>query len=207
MRILALDVATKTGWALYDTNKPVSSIQSGSFNIENANTIVDKLWAIRNGVPPLMREHQPDYVVVEAPLNFAPQYEKKPKRDMITQVEPQQTSEAPRSTISPNTISELSQMAGCATGVVMGFNVDCCQVRPQDWQRIIPRDIYDRYPTWIMQGSKKKKDETATKKRVKDFCDRLHIASPNMDSRDACIIAVWGSTQSKQLKIAEMAHG
>lgn len=178
--ILGLDVATVTGWALYDTDKGVSAIESGSIRLVGSDAF-ERVVDMRHKLPRLIRERKPDFAAIEEPLKIAPRF-KKVRRDMLGQEETGET------TINSKTIADLNEYAGAATMAVLGQNVPCIRVRPQTWQTIIPKSIIGK-----------------PKQRAKAYCEMLKIVSPNMDSRDACIIAIWAAGHCQELKLMARA--
>lgn len=179
MRVLALDVATVTGWALYDTSRPVSAIVSGSVKFTGENAF-QKVADMRRKLPKLIREHRPDFCAIEAPLTIIPQY-RKVKADLLGEKEEV-------ATINAGTVMQLNRLAGAAQICVSGQNVPCTEVPPRTWQSIIPKSI---------QGP--------PKSRVKQFLDTLKVVAPNADARDASAIAIWCAGHCQQLKILERA--
>src|SRR5690606_26236705 len=105
MIILALDVATSCGWAVYDTDRPPSAIVCGALRFEGANAF-EKVADMRRKLPRLIREHRPDFCAIEAPLAFVPQFKKKTKTMFGEEEE--------TSTINPGTIMQLNRLAGAA---------------------------------------------------------------------------------------------
>lgn len=180
MRVMALDVASHTGWACYDLDRPPSAIISGSLHFEGSNAF-EKVADMRRKLPKLIREHRPDFCAIEAPLAFIPTFTKKTKNMFGEEEE--------TSTINPGTIMQLNRLAGAAQMVVQGQNVECVEIAPKRWQSIIPAHI-----------------KGPTKKRAKDYCDSLKIVSPNMDSRDACVLALYAAGHCQQLKMLERAR-
>lgn len=180
MIILALDIATTTGFAVFDTDRPPSSMLSGSIKFIGS-TAFEKIHDMRRKLPKLIRQHQPEFVAIEAPLAFVPQFRKKTKTMFGEEEE--------TSTINPGTIMQLNRLSGAAQMVIQGQNLPCVEVRPQTWQRIIPANI-----------------KGPTKKRAAAYCDMLKIVSPNMDSRDACIIALWAAGHCAERKMLERAR-
>lgn len=186
MRVLGADPAGGFGYALYDTDKPVSAIESGSLKLEGDN-IVEKLTDLRLRFVPIVKEFQPHFAGVESPFKFAPRYQKQPKRDLLTGVVVEQPAEG-ETTINPGTISDCGQIAGAATAILLCWNVRCMQIPPRTWQAIIPSNL---------------RQLPDPKKRAKAYCDMLRIASPNIDSRDAALIAVWTANHAQELKLME----
>ncbi|MCV0371647.1 hypothetical protein [Filomicrobium sp.] len=173
--ILGLDIATTTGWAIYDTDKTPSAIVSGSFRLQGA-TPFERVRYMRSHLPRLIKEHRPSFAAIEAPMEIAPRFTRA-KKDMLGEQE-QET------TINSKTIAVLNRYAGAAEMAVMGNNIPCVEVAARTWQTIIPKHIKGK-----------------PKQRAKAFCDMHRIVSPNMDSRDACIIAMWAAGHCQELKL------
>lgn len=179
--ILALDIASTTGWALYDTDLPPSAMQSGSMKFLGQSAH-EKVADMRRKLPRLIKEHRPDFVVYEAPLEVAPRFVKKGKTNLLGDADEVET------TINSRTISMLGRLAGAGEMAVLGQNIPCAEVRAQTWQTVIPRTIAGK-----------------PKQRAKAYCDMLRIVSPNMDSRDACVIALWAAGHCQELRMLQRA--
>lgn len=178
MKILTLDIASKTGWAFWDSSKPESSIEHGAVQFEG-KTQWQKTESMRRQVPKLLKKYGPDIIVIERPLTFIPQFKKK-SDDLAGEVE--------TTTINAHTIMMLNHLAGAAQMITLGFNIPYVEVPPRTWQSVIPKRI-DGKP----------------KERVKRFCDMLGIAGGNQDSRDAAVMAVWAKGHCQELKLMERA--
>jgi hypothetical protein len=181
MKVLGLDVATKTGWAVYDLKRPVSAIRAGSFTCIG-DTVFDMLWDMRTKLPPILREHAPDFVAIEAPLEHAPKFKK-----MVKTLYGEEEVEA---SMSVATIAMTNRLCGCAAGIVMGLNIPSVEVRAQTWQsKTIPKSIVG-----------------PPKKRVSLFCTAMKIAGGNADARDAALIALWCAGHCQELKTIQNAR-
>lgn len=176
-RIMALDPATKIGWALYDTENPISAIMCGSIHLDGKGAF-EKVHSVRAILPKLIREHAPDFVVFESPLSHIPQFEKK-KTNVFGEEETTKTMNA-------GTILQLNRISGAVQTVIEGFNLPCDEVRPMTWQTVIPKNI-----------------KGGTKDRVRQFCDMLQIIGKNIDARDAAVIAIWAAGRSQLLKLKQ----
>lgn len=179
MRILTLDVATKCGYAVFDANRHPSSMISGALHFAGS-TAFEKVADMRGKLPKLIREYQPDFAAIEAPLSIVPTFTKK-KKTMFG-------DEEFETTINPGTVMQLNRLAGAAQICVAGYNIPCIEVRPQSWLSVIDKDI---------KGS--------SKERAKQMCARLKIVARNQDARDACILAYWVSRKCDQFRL--MAAG
>lgn len=178
--ILALDTATRTGFAFYDTRSTPSSIECGHIDF-TGKTAHDKVKSVRELLPPLIKRYQPDFVVFESPLAHIPQFKKKGKVDMFGE-------EEEATTINAKTILQLNRIAGAVQCVIEGFRIPCEEVRPMTWQAVIPKHI-----------------KGPTKKRVKLWCDLLGVIGKNEDARDAAVIAIWAAGRSQELKLSMRA--
>jgi Holliday junction resolvasome RuvABC endonuclease subunit len=179
MKILALDVATKCGYAVWDADRDPSSMLSGALQFIGDNAF-EKVADMRRKLPKLIREHRPDFCAIEAPLSIVPTFTKKSKTMFGEEEEV--------STINPGTVMQLNRLAGAAQICVTGQNIPCVEVRPQSWLSVIDKDI---------KGS--------SKERAKQMCERLKIVATNQDARDACIIAYWTAKKCDQFRL--MAAG
>lgn len=180
MIIGALDVASKTGWAIYDTDRPVSAIICGSFVCEGQGAFA-KVSSMRQKLPGILRKYQPDFVAIEAPLSRIIQH-KKIKKDMLGQ-------EEVVSTINPATVMQLNRLAASAQTIVEGFNIPCCEVAPRTWQTLIPKSIAGK----------------DSKARVRFYCESLNIEGGNADSRDAAVLALYAAGHAQELKLLQRA--
>lgn len=177
-RILALDPASTVGWALYDTDNPISAIHCGSIHLEGKGAF-EKVRSVRDLLPRLIRQHKPDFAVFESPLSHIPQF-KKTKTNMLGE-------EEESTTINAGTILMLNRISGAVQTVLDGMNVPCEEVRPMTWQTVIPKKI-----------------KGGTKDRVRQFCDQFQIIGKNADARDAAVIAIWAAGRSQVLKLSKM---
>lgn len=190
MRVMGLDPAKSLGWALYDTDRGVSAIECDSIALGPSGAPgFDVVKEVRRILPKLIRRLQPDFVAIEAPLEVAPRFEKKPPKGHGFLPTDEQ-DRPPETTINTKTIALLNRISGAVSLVVMGQNIPCCEVRAQTWQTILPRNL---------PGD--------TKKRAKAYCEMLKIASAtNIDKRDAALIAIWAAGHAQELKLMERAR-
>lgn len=173
---MGLDPAAGFGWAIYDTDKPLAAIESDSLKLQG-ETVFDKIFQLRAELVPLLRQYKPVFAGIESPFKFAPQFKRPPKRNMLTGVIEEQGEST---SINPATISDCGQIAGAATALCLAWNIHCAQFQPRTWQAVIPKTIHSQFS-----------GDGAPKKRAKAFCDAMRIASPNIDSRDAALIAIY----------------
>lgn len=184
-RILTFDQSTKiNGWALYDTESPISAIRCGSF-VLSGDTISEKIRSLRHHVRAVIKEENPDFCVFEAPADDVRSYEKE-ETDMLGETKVTRGINAKSSLL-------LHDIAGALEVIILGCGVECERVRPQTWQTVIPKSI---------RG--KGKGKVAAKDRVRLYCDMLNIIGKNADARDAAVIAIWAAGRSQILKFNKM---
>lgn len=177
MKVMGIDVATNTGWAVYDLDQTPSGIVSGSIKLQGASAF-DKVCHLRRTIPRLLKEHRPDFAAIEAPMEFAPAFKKKSKT--------MYGEEEQGTTINSKVIAVLNRYAGATEMAVLGQNIPCVSVAARTWQTIIPSQITGK-----------------PKQRASAYCDMLKIVSPNIDSRDACIIAIWAAGHAQEFKLLQ----
>lgn len=180
-KIMFFDVATATGWAFYDTTKSISSIENGVLNF-TGKTAFEKVKSIRGQIPALLRQYQPDFVVLEAPLTFIPSFEKKGANSLLGEEESSRT-------MNPGTIMQLNRISGAVQAIVEGFNIPCEEVGPRTWQSIIPKQF-----------------KGTAKQRIRQYADSLRIIAKKQDSFDASIGCIWAAGHSQVLKLVTRAQ-
>lgn len=118
--IMGLDLATRSGFAVRDSEKHRSTIVCGTFSVDK-NDAGEKLeWEAKYGVAAilfhrLIKEHRPDFVAIERPEHGVRQFSKPSKADLTGK-------EQMVSTINPAAL-QLTGIAGAVIGVchVMGI--------------------------------------------------------------------------------------
>lgn len=128
--ILALDLATNSGWAVrYSWRKP-AAIQCGVFNVGSNDAGDDVSWETKyaltsNQVYRLILEHKPDFVVIEEAEHRVTQFSKKKKNPVTGALEES-------STINPNAL-QLTGISGAAIGTCMNMGVPCGTIPSRSW--------------------------------------------------------------------------
>lgn len=200
MRILALDVATNTGWAFYDTASHVSAIECGVVSVgTDAETTTatalmrDKRAAFDEAVTLLHNRCRPDLVVIESPLAYIKPNAPAARAPLLRAAG---ADEEARGAGGPNAraVIVLNQLFAIAETVARHKARQVIEVRPQTWQTILPKTGDD------------------TKKRSLQFCHMLRIAVPETGSRayranaaDAAAIAVWAQRHAPEARLLERA--
>jgi hypothetical protein len=222
-RILALDVATRTGFAIYNTEDTPSSIALGHKHFAR-DEVWDKAADLRLWIRELRNEYRPDYAVIERPMGISPQYDKKVKADLLTGSLQDQVASGramlerltvaierggigagdaraivseyfgSATTINSNTTAQLNWLVGTAQATLEGAGIPWEIVSATTWRTILPKDIRDAK----FQGMPKEK---ITKEKIRVFTDRLRIIGGNEDARDAAIMAYWCALKSQNFKL------
>jgi Holliday junction resolvasome RuvABC endonuclease subunit len=206
MIILALDVATVTGWAVHDTGRHVSSIQCGVIDLSCKADGPKKRRIMRRALDEalcrLIDRFRPEAACVEQPLNFIGSHEKKPKGaarrqlGLFVQAQPTAASGSKKGG-GPNadTTLMLNQLFAVADTVCSHKCRLVMEVAPTTWQRLT-----SAYP-----GD--------TKARSVAFCRSARIVFPaglnqkeTGDAADAAVIAFWAAGHAQELKLIERAR-
>lgn len=112
MIVMGLDLATRSGWAVRDSNKHRSSIACGTFTVKEYDW--ESKYAIAaNLFYRLLKEYQPDFVAIERPEHGVRQFKKKGKADLTGKEE---------------TISTINPAALQLTGIA-GAIIAICQMK------------------------------------------------------------------------------
>ena len=72
MKVLGFDTSKSAGWAFYDTSKHISSIKCGVLEFPAKASIEYCADQMGLKVTALIREHKPDFVVMETALKMSP---------------------------------------------------------------------------------------------------------------------------------------
>ena len=200
MKILALDVATNTGWAVYDTDRHESAITCGTLSLSKAipkgSKVTDRRHiataALDEALCRLVAAYRPDYAIVELPLGRIESHTRKSK-GMFADHDDGNQSGGPNA----DTVLMLNQLFATATCVirhkVSGFET----VSPRTWQVAITKGL---------PGS-------STKDRSMAFVSAIGVQYPptlnkkdKEDAADAVCLAVWCYRNSQHLKILQAAR-
>lgn len=189
--ILALDIATSMGWAVFDTDRHESSIQNGAIDLRNdAKTGVETRRLMRRKIDEevcrLIDKFRPNAACLEQPLNFVGQNERQPKKAPLLEiVEARQPKKKGKDGGGPNANTGflLNQTFAVADTVCRHKCETVYEVPPITWQRLTKQFPGD------------------TKERSIAFCEQLGISlTPTTkkergDAADASVIAVWCAGQ------------
>lgn len=168
MRIIGLDIASTTGCALYDTDKPVSAIEAWSFRLQGhrheqkaANTGPEMVRIIR--------QYKPHFIAVEAPLKNIIQH-KKQRSDL--------GGEHTEATINPASVILPNQLVGAALAVIAAYRLPWVIISELSWRKQFLG--FSRQRGWGRDDYKR---------ACRTRCDQLKIVCTNNDQADAVGVA------------------
>lgn len=127
MIVMGLDLATRSGWAVRDSNKHRSSIQCGTFSVKEYEW-EEKYAVAANLFYRLVKEHKPDFVAIERPEHGVRQFKKKGKPDLTGE-------EQIVSTINPAAL-QLTGIAGSIIGMCMMMKIPYGTIAATSWRPI-----------------------------------------------------------------------
>lgn len=174
MMILGLDIASKTGWALYDPKAPISAIRSGSFTV-SGNTPEEKAASLAGHLIKLFKFNGvPQFAVIEQPIRTAP-LAKKTQNLMGLKVA---ASVAPAGL---NAVILSNQLVGGAVALIRGYGIAWEMVSSSTWRKGA-----------FGFGRKPGMDRAGWKRLAKERCQQLKIDVSNADEAEAVFIAMAG---------------
>ncbi len=207
MIILGLDVATGTGWCIYDTKRPESTI-CGVIDLrlddkQKKMTGMEKRRLMRPALDKelcdLVKKWKPDVACIEQPLNFIGKVEpsEKPMPLFAAEKPSFKAQNQKKKGGGPNadTAFMLNQFFAVADTICRHYVKRVIEVAPTTWQTL----------TKSFPGD--------TKERSIAFC-RMHginipggLTKPQRgDAADAAVIAYWAAGKAQELKMLERAE-
>ncbi len=207
MIILSLDVATGTGWCIYDTKRTdatVCGVIDLRLDDKQKLTGMEKRRLMRPALDKalcdLVKQWKPDVACIEQPLNFIGISEPKSEKPMplfamastsIKVQKPKKQSGGPNA----DTAFMLNQLFAVADTICRHYVKQVIEVAPTTWQTL----------TKSFPGD--------TKERSIAFC-RMHginipggLTKPQRgDAADAAVIAYWAAGKAQELKMLERAE-
>lgn len=127
MIVMGLDLATRSGWAVRDSERHRSSIKCGTFSVSEYEWEA-KYPVAANLFYRLVKEHSPDFVAIERPEHGVRQFAKKGKEDLTGQ---QQMV----STINPAAL-QLTGIAGAVTAICMMMRIPFGTIAATSWRPV-----------------------------------------------------------------------
>lgn len=185
MIVMGVDAASRTGFAIRDSNKHRSSIVCGTFSVK------DYEWESKYSIAAnlfyrLVKEYQPDFVAIERPEHGVRQYAKKGKPDLTGE-------ERMVSTINPAALQ--------LTGIV-GAIIAVCQIKAIPFGTIAATSWR---PVYFGKGVKPAEGEDWKDLAIR-FAERENIPLPatKAEKRDAAeaigICSCWANCTIPEIK-------
>jgi Holliday junction resolvasome RuvABC endonuclease subunit len=168
--ILGLDVAQRTGWALYDTDRSVSSIQAGVLKAEG-ESYEEKSARLARAFGMLLKQVRPDLVAIEMPIRTQPAGKRTTK--MMGEEEVVTGGSGLNAVISSN------QLVGSISGICGWKDLTFITIPTVTWRK-----------AFLGFGTHKGWDRKDWKRAVRDQCARENIVVTNDDQADAVGIAI-----------------
>ena len=180
--VLGLDAASSTGWAVRYSWRSPAAIKCGVFNVGQNDDGSDVSWETKyaltaNAVYKLIKEHQPDFVVIEEPQHRVAEFAK-------IRVNPQTGKQETTRTVNPAAL-QLTGIAAAAIGVCTNMKVPCGTIGASTW-----------HAKYHGKGNKPGEKQDWKDVAIK-ACEREKIPLPTRkkDQKDAaeavCISACW----------------
>lgn len=207
MLILSLDIATSTGWAIYDPSRPNATAcgvldvsAKGAKELTGMEVRRHARAKFDEALCRLLDQWRPDFACLEQPLNFIGTNDPKPKKaPLLAAVEasvqsPGKPAKKAAGGPNANTAFLLNQLFAVADTVCRHKVKNLIEVAPTTWQTLTKA-----YP-----GD--------TKARSIAFCRAHRIQLPALnkvargDAADAVVIAYWAAGKAQELKLLERAR-
>ncbi|ENN86045.1 hypothetical protein RHSP_82932 [Rhizobium freirei PRF 81] len=133
MIVMGLDLATRSGWSVRNSEKHRSSIVCGTFSVAENNHGDKLLWESKYPVAAnlfyrLVKEYQPDFVAIERPEHGVRQFKKKGKADLTG-------NEEMVSTINPAAL-QLTGIFGAVAGICQIKNIPFGTIAAVSWRPV-----------------------------------------------------------------------
>lgn len=182
MIILGLDQAQNCGFAIYDTNAPLSAIRVGVIKAKQAKDEEYEIMARRlgNELMLLIKREKPDVIAMERPLRRAPGSNAKTKT--VKFMGEEQTVEGEGGYGGLNAVISSNQLAGAVAGVVGAFNKPLLTLPDSTWRK-----------SFLGMGRQKGWAREDWKRASRQRCRDLKITVTNDDQADAVGVAFAAS--------------
>ncbi|MBD9372792.1 hypothetical protein IB238_09185 [Rhizobium sp. ARZ01] len=185
MIIMGLDLATRSGWAVRDSNKHRSSIICGTFSVKDYQW-EEKYAIAANLFWRLVKDHAPDFVAIERPEHGVRQFKKKGKVDLTGK-------EEIVSTINPAAL-QLTGIAGAVIAICQIRGIPYGTIAATSW-----RPVY--YGKGVKPGEGKDWKDLAI-----EYAERENIALPSTkaEQKDAAeaigVCTCWHNCAIPEIK-------
>ncbi|PYE89615.1 hypothetical protein [Phyllobacterium leguminum] len=190
--ILGLDIATVTGFALYDTDASLSSIKTGLIKAEG-NDAEQKAASIAMQMVKLITSTKDsegrigiDFIALEQPMRNVVSF-KKTRQTLAGPVE--------ENTINPNAL-QLSSLSGAVVGIIAAYRLPWVTIPSSTWRK-----------HFLGMGRSPGFDRAAWKRVAVERCRALRITVKNADAAEAVGIAMAAeaSQEFRYLKVGRAA--
>lgn len=173
IKIMALDVATTTGYVIRELDRNESAIKAYSLKI-TGDTHEEKAVNLGPAFRDILITHRPHFIAIEAPRKDVQQHKKAGKQmDLgIDSVESGETTINPASVILPN------QLTGAILGQIGICKLPWCLIGEGTWRK-----------SFLGFARKKGWTRPDYKKAARQRCDMLSILVTNDDMADAVGVA------------------
>jgi Holliday junction resolvasome RuvABC endonuclease subunit len=184
MIIIGLDVAQKTGWAVYNTERSISAIQAGVLKAEG-DEFEDRSATLGRQFGLLLKQvGRPDLIAIETPLRTLPQGKRTTK--MLGENETIVTSGG-----GVNAMISSNQLVGAIAALCGWKDLRRVCIPSATWRKAFLG--FARHPGW------ERKD---WKRAVREQCAREKIVVTNDDMADAVGIAIAAKNTPEFKQIA-----
>lgn len=195
MIILGLDQAQNCGFALYDTEAPLSAIRAGVIRAKDDDSIkkgeYEKMSArLGHELMKLIKVERPDFIALEQPIRTMPGGGGKVKAKLKFMGEEQTVEKTVGGGM--NAVISSNQMTGAAASIVGAFRIPFMTIAPVTWRK-----------TFLGFGTKPGWDRDDWKRAARERCSSLKIKVTNNDQADAVGIAI-GASCSQRVKAMMM---
>lgn len=192
MIILGLDQAQNCGFAIYDTNAPLSAIRVGVIRAKEEKSDKYEDMSARLGLElmKLLKVERPDFVALEQPIRTMPGGGGKVKAKVKFMGEEQTVEKAVGGGM--NAVISSNQMTGAAAAIVGAFRIPFMTIAPVTWRK-----------TFLGFGTRPGWERDDWKGATRARCTALKIKVTNNDQSDAVGVAV-GASSSQIVKAMMM---
>lgn len=182
MIILGLDQAQTCGFAIYDTNAPLSAIRVGVIRAKEEKSDKYEDMSARLGLElmKLLKVERPDFVALEQPIRTMPGGGGKVKAKVKFMGEEQTVEKAVGGGM--NAVISSNQMTGAAAAIVGAFRIPFMTIAPVTWRK-----------TFLGFGTRPGWERDDWKGATRARCTALKIKVTNNDQSDAVGVAVGAS--------------
>ena len=194
MKILGCDIATDSGFALYDPDMPLSAIHTWTFTADG-DTNEEKAWKLGRHVQRMVKRYQPDFFAIEQPFRNVARYQKKSGGKQSRLDLAQAGNGAPEMTVNPQAVIIPNLLVGAVMGIAGAYGKPCTIITEGTWRKFFLG--FGRKRGW-------KRDDY--KQAAIDRCLQLNIAiSGRKAANDADAVGVAvACTDEDYFKIFKM---